>query len=339
LTVSEATNQPRQHRVVIVGAGSIGERHLRCFLATGRATVSFVEPGELRAGIAERYPAARAFAALEPALAEGVEAAVIATPAPLHVPQATRLAQAGAHLLIEKPLALTLDGVAELQQTVRQRNLIAAVAYVYRAHPALAEMATAIKSGRFGTPVQLVVVTGQNFPTYRPAYRQTYYASRSTGGGAIQDALTHLIDAGQYLVGPITRLAADAAHQVLDGVDVEDTVNVLARHGDVLASYSLNQHQAPNETTITVICDRGTARFEYHANRWRWMEHAMEDWHDEPADTLERDTLFARQANAFLNAIEGNTKPLCTLDEGMAALKANLAILKSAEQACWQQIE
>ena len=51
-------------------------------------------------------------------------------------------------------------------------------------------------------------------------------------------------------------------HQVLDGVEVEDTVHLLARHGDVLASYCMNQYQAPNETSITVVCERGTAQFQ-----------------------------------------------------------------------------
>ena len=53
------------HRVLVVGAGSIGERHLRCFLATGRARASFVEVnGELRTTIAGRYPQAKAFASI-----------------------------------------------------------------------------------------------------------------------------------------------------------------------------------------------------------------------------------------------------------------------------------
>src|SRR5215217_6265260 len=99
-------------------------------------------------------------------------------------------------------------------------------------------------------------------PFYRPAYRNTYYARRSSGGGAVQDALTHVLNAGQWLVGNIDRVVADAAHLAIEGVDVEDTVHVIARHGDLLASYSLNQHQAPNETMITVVCEGGTARFE-----------------------------------------------------------------------------
>ena len=54
------------------------------------------------------------------------------------------------------------------------------------------------------------------------------------------------------------------AHRVLEGVTVENTVHVLTRHGNVLGSYSLNQYQSPNESTITVICDRGTVRWESH---------------------------------------------------------------------------
>ncbi len=121
----------------------------------------------------------------------------------------------------------------------------------------------------------------------------------------IQDALTHVLNAGQWLVGPIDRLVADAAHQVLAGVNVEDTVHVLTRHGDVLGSYSLNQHQAPNEFSLTVVCEQGTVRWETHANRWRWMSRPDEAWHDEPHEPQPRDAAFITQAHRFLDAVEG----------------------------------
>jgi predicted dehydrogenase len=132
------------------------------------------------------------------------------------------------------------------------------------------------------------------------------------------------------------RLVADAAHQVLEGVTVEDTVHVLARHGRVMASYTLNQHQAPNESTITVVCEHGTVRSESHRNRWRWMARPDEPWHDEPVAPLSRDELFIRQANAFLDAIEGHAPPLCSLDDGIQTLRVNLAALASIEQQTWQ---
>src|SRR5581483_5050122 len=131
---------------------------------------------------------------------------------------------------------------------------------------------------------------------------------------------------------------ADAAHQVLDGVEVEDTVHLLTRQGDALGSYSLNQYQAPNEITITVICDRGTARFEFHRHRWRWLTEPGGAWHDEAIEPLERDALFIAQAHRFLDAVEGKAPPPCALDEGLQTLRVNLAALASVDHGGWQYL-
>lgn len=334
------------HDILIIGVGSIGERHLRCFQQTGRARLSLCEVNApLRETIAERYAVEHAYADLDDALAHPHDAAVIATPAPLHVPMARKLAAAGWHLLIEKPLSTSLDGVAELQDAIAKRGVTVAVGYTWRNHPALAAMRAAVQAGRFGKPLEMALVTGQHFPTFRPAYRETYYVRRESGGGAVQDALTHMIDAGQWLLGPIERLAADAAHQALPGVEVEDTVHVIARHGSeqcgqVLASYSLNQHQAPNELTLTLVCSGGTVRCEAHRQRWRWMTEPEPagQWHDEPGGPIERDQLYITQAQAFLDAMENKRRPLCTLDEGLQALHANLAVLRAVEIRTWVDV-
>ena len=325
--------------ILIVGVGSIGERHLRCLQATGRANVSLCEVNEeLQKRIAQQYGITRAYSDLESALADSHDAAVIATPAQLHVSIAARLAEAGIHLLIEKPLSTSFEGLDSLAATLAQRDLRAAVAYVLRHEPALGAMREAIHSGRFGRPVQLVATCGQHFPTYRPAYREIYYANRATGGGAVQDAMTHIMNAGQWLVGPMDRLVADAEHQVLEGVEVEDTVHVLARHGDLLATYSLNQHQAPSEIDITVICERGTCRCQLYRHRWAWMTSPDSEWHEQRFDGLERDDMFIAQANAFLDLLEGKAEPTCTLQEAAQTLTANLQVLASVEDGTWKRI-
>jgi len=322
------------HRILIIGTGSIGERHVRCFLATQRATVGIVETNaKLRPEVTARYSLTETFSSLDEALAARWDAALIATPAPSHIPIAARLADAGINLFIEKPLSTSIAGVPELIETLCHKNLVVNVGYTTRAHPGVAALRRELLTGRFGRPVQLVAVSGQHFPFYRPAYRQTYYRDHATGGGAIQDALTHAFNTGEWLVGPIDRLCADAAHQVLDGVAVEDTVNVLTRQGSVMGCYSLNQHQAPNEATTTVICERGTVRFESHTSRLRWMDQPGGEWHDETFALKDRDTLYTLQATAFLDALEGRAAPLCTLAEGAQTLRVNLAALASATQA------
>ena len=321
-------------KVLVVGTGSIGERHVRCILATNRAEVSICETNDnLRKKIANNYKIKNSYGDFTLALEAGHDAIVIATPAHLHIPMAQQAAESGLHLLIEKPLSISLNGIDRLDRTIREQKLIAGVAYVFRQYPAISAMKKALDSGRFGQPLHITVSSGQHFPTYRPAYREIYYANHAMGGGAIQDGLTHLINAVCWLAGPVERLVADCAHQVLEGVEVEDTVNVLTRHGNTLASLSLNQYQAPNEGTITVVCEHGTLRTEFHCNEWDrmcWMIDPETKWQEKFWPNFERDHAFISQANTFFNAIDGKNEMPCGLSEARHTLECNLAILESA---------
>ncbi|MEX2671646.1 MAG: Gfo/Idh/MocA family oxidoreductase [Phycisphaeraceae bacterium] len=333
------------HRVLVIGTGSIGERHVRCLQLTGRAEVGICEPNRaFRERVAETYNIGEAFDNLDASLASQWDSAVVATPAPTHIPLARSLVQAGIAPLIEKPLAVETDGATELLTDLAAGQLSAGVAYVYRAHPALGAMREAVNAGQFGKPLQMVIVAGQNFPTYRPAYAQTYYASHASGGGAVQDALTHLLNAGEWLAGPITTVAADAAHLRLADVEVEDTVHVLARHGAIMASYCLNQHQAPNECSLTLICEEGTARLDLHEHSWRWMDRPDAGWTQGDCRAMKtRDDWFTAQESAWLDTVEGSVPPLCSLEEGLQTLRVNRAVLHSIEARQWvdlpQEIE
>lgn len=319
-------------KVLVVGVGSIGERHVRCFGRTGRADLSICEVNtSLRQQVAQRYSVKHAFGELTEALNSQPDVAVICTPAHLHVPLARQVVEVGGHVLIEKPLSTSMDGIEELKQLIDRRGLVAAVAYIWRAHPALAAIKQVMEEGRFGRPVEVNVNSGQHFPYYRPSYRQTYFTSHATGGGIIQDSLTHVINACEWIVGRIDRLVADAKHLLLEGVDVEDTVHLVAQHGSVLASYCTNLYQAPNELTMTIVCEKGTCRFEHHRLRWRWMIEPETEWHDEVFEGLERDDLFVKQANVFLDAVEGKGQPLCSIEEGQQTLRVTLAALQSAK--------
>lgn len=326
-------------RVLIVGVGSIGERHLRCFAGTNRVDVGICELNrELRDTVGDRYGVTRRFASLDEAINDGFDAAVVATPAHLHIRMATQIVARSMHVLIEKPLSTTTDGIASLIEKVDGSPSIAAVAYVMRCHPALNAARDAIKSGRFGEPLQVATQLGQNFPFFRPAYRDIYYAKRETGGGAIQDALTHILNAVQWIIGPMDRVMADAAHLALEGVEVEDTVHVIARHGGVMASYAMNQHQAPNENRITVACTGGTVRIHLVENTWAWQIDPKGTWQEEVFPGLERDDLFIKQANAFLDTMQGDAPPRCTIDEAWATLNASLAILQCSDAPPWNAV-
>ncbi|QDU81384.1 4-carboxy-2-hydroxymuconate-6-semialdehyde dehydrogenase [Polystyrenella longa] len=326
-------------QALIVGGGSIGERHLRCFLDTSRVTASICDVNEsLVASLKEKYKLGDCFTDFDKALDSKPDMVVICTPAHLHIPMAQACADRGIPVLIEKPLSTNFDGIDKLITTVKEKNLPVAVAYVTRANPILQDFRKTIQSERFGKPVQLVFTSGQHFPFYRPAYKEIYYNNRATGGGAIQDALTHGLNYCEWLIGPITKLVADADHKVLEGVEVEDTVHVIARHNNVMASYTLNQYQAPNDMVLTVACTEGTLRYEPTEFRWSWQVDPAGHWTHVEFPPMERDDGFVAQAEAFVDLCEGKAEPLCSLEDGYQTLKANLAILNALDSTNWQKL-
>ena len=328
------------HDILVIGAGSIGERHIRCFLKTGRARISVCEIDRALLGRIENdYDLSQACEDLGDALLSNPRAVVIAAPAHLHISMAIRAVEAGCHLLIEKPLSTDISGVEDLKRRVLEQRLVVHVGYTFRHHPLVAKVKDQIDQGRWGLPLQLTIVSGQHFPTYRPAYRDIYYARHETGGGAIQDALTHFLDTAQWWLGSIDRLTGDMEHLSLKGVEVEDTVNVLARHGNIMASYNFNQHQYPNESIFTLVCEKGTLRLELCANRLRIMDRPDGEWEDEISNAFQRDDIFVNQANSFLDAIEGQPSISCTIDEAKHTIGCQMALLEEAKQSPrWQTV-
>ena len=323
------------HSVLVVGCGSIGERHLRCFQKTGRAHVAGCDPSdELRGTIARTYDV-KTNADFASALTPEVDAVVICTPPPLHIPMALAALAAGKHVLIEKPLAADFTGVAELLAAAAQSDRHVAVAYVQHVYPFLQAARAFLQQGPLG-PIKHVTFTGgSHFPTGRPAhtvhYSKTYYANRSTGGGVIQDAITHTANFVESVIGPTDTLYCDCAHQALPEVTIEDTVNITARHGDILVIYALNQFQAPSENTLQFHTALGSVKIEYHHQRWGVLRLGESDWTWHEGAVPERDSHFEAQAHAFLDQIEGQPTRLCSLSAAVQTLRFNLAAIASAD--------
>lgn len=315
--------------VLIIGCGSIGERHLRTFLKTGRCRAVACDN---RPAILEKMAATYGC----PTTADwrqglaGADAVVVATPAPVHVPIATEVLRAGRHCLIEKPLALNLDGMDGLCAARDASGKACRVAYVNHSRPEPRAIKAFLATGAFGRVRAATIITGQHFPTFRPAYREIYYNNHAQGGGAIQDAITHMINLGEWLLGPTESLLCDAGHQVLDGVDVEDTVAIVARNRDgAIVTYTLNQFQAPNEATLQFNAEKGSLVAEYHRSRWGRLALGEKEWTWESFPPLERDDPFIIQAGDFLDACAGRPTPMATLEEGIQAVKFNLAAFTS----------
>ena len=328
-------------KILIVGAGLIGRRHLEAFRETDRAKLSACETDVVRrAAAAREFSLPDTFAQLDDALQLSWDGAVVATPAHTHVSIARTLTDRGVPVLLEKPVAVTSNGLHAWQAAVEARRVPVMIGFVYRSHPLLIALREELRAGRIGRPVQLIAQRGAHLPARRADYADTYYARVEQGGGVVQDILSHLYNAAEWLVGPMDCVAADMAHLCLAGVEVDDTVHVIARHGPVLASYTVNQHQPAAEFTLTINGTQGSLRARFHEHCWDRATKPDAGWSSHALPPLSPVEWFTRQAETFLDVIEKKQVPPCSLTEGVTTLHAVQATLQAGTpQRGWVNVK
>lgn len=211
-------------RFALIGCGMIANFHATAIERIPEAELVGVFD-EYRPG-AERFAQTRPvriFDTLEALLAsDEVDAVGICTPSGLHTAQAVQAMRAGKHIVVEKPMSLTLADADLLIQTAGETGVKVCVISQFRFSEAVQEIRRAIEAGAFGT-----IVSGSLQMKY---YRsQEYYASggwRGTwamdGGGCLMNQGIHGVDMFRYLMGPVKSITALTKTQTRN-VEVEDS--------------------------------------------------------------------------------------------------------------------
>lgn len=330
-------------KVVVIGTGGIGRRHIRGLIASGRAELTLVEPHDARrAEAVALYAPAAAHARLDEIDLGAQDLAFICAPAHVHVPLMRACVDAGLPFLVEKPLSVSTDGVDAIIADVAARGLLARIGYVRRIAPEVIDLRRRIARGEIGAVKLAYLNSSQEFPKYRPDFRTTYYASPEMGGGAIIDAATHGFDLLVSILGPAETVSAMHDRMVLDGTRTEDTALISIRFASgAMASFTLNQFQKRNANTMEFIgtagnlmLDHSTLRFTDSDGGWNWEKDHMHGL----VPTEAHEKRFHIQAGVMLDALDGKPDTLATLAEGRDSLAIALAAKRSWDERRFVEI-
>ena len=277
---------------------------------------------------------------LQAALDQRPDAAIIANPTALHLETAIPAAQAGCHLLLEKPISHTTQGLPALRQAVQQGGGQVLVGFQFRFHPGLGQLAAWIAQDAIGRPLSFRAHWGEYLPDWHPweDYRQGYSARSDLGGGVIL-TLSHPLDYLRWLLGEVDRLWAFAAKSGALEIDVEDTAEIGLRfQNGAIGSVHLDYNQRPPAHTLEIIGTRGSLNWDnrdgcaclYQAGRRAWQRLSPEELLglERP---FERNDLFLAEMRHFLAVARREVQPACSLEDGVAALRLALA----ARQGRW----
>ena len=320
--------------ILIVGLGSIGRRHLknvRAALPQARIVVVSRSGGpHPDAGLADRV-----VSRLEDAVAEDPHCAIIAGPASEHVIAALTLASNGVHLLVEKPLSHTLEGVDELIAECAARQLVLMPGYTLRFIPSLNVLRQALASGRIGRLLVARAEVGQYLPDWRPGadYRQSVSARAELGGGAVLE-LSHEIDYLRWLAGDVKRVTALMAKVSDLEMDVEDAAEIAVEfHSGALGSISLNMLARPGGRFCRLVGETGTLEWDAIRSETRLYSAESKSWTvlSEPAGAVRND-MYRDELRHFLDCVNGLDTPRVTAADGLRALQVVVAVKQSARE-------
>ena len=326
-------------RGAVLGLGMIGRHHARLLQASSRVDFAgAADPGGDRFG-AVGDPRL-VFASLDALLAAGpVDFAIVAVPTEEHLPAVRKLAAAGIHVLVEKPLAATGAEGRELIALVQAAGVHGAVGHVERFNPALLELRRRLTGGQLGRP--FVIATERLGP----------FPDRVRDVGVVKDLATHDLDLVRWLGGsPVARVAAETQHRM--GREHEDLVLVTGALREGVAFTCAVDWLTPAKVRRTrVLGERGmlvadtlTADLTFFANgelrsEWAASEQARGvSEGDMTRYALARREPLLAELEAFCDLLGGMPDaPIVTLAEGLETVRCAEAVLASA--AAGQTVE
>jgi predicted dehydrogenase len=316
-------------RALIVGHGRIGRRHLRNLRTLSpSAEITVLR----RPGSSPNLDGAdRVLDDLEVALHPPPDLAVLAGPAPTHVPMGQVLCEAGAHLFVEKPLSHTMAGVDELLAKAAERRRVLLVGYCLRFHGALRVFRQKLEQGAIGRLLMLDVHVGQYLPLWRPDvdYRRSVSARRESGGGVLLE-LSHELDYARWLAGEVDWVSAQAARVGDLEVDVEDQATIaLGFASGARGCVHLDMLDRAARRGCRAIGTLGTIEWDAVGGSLRLFTSAEGAWADVPF--VEGD-MYLAELEHFLACVRGDSPPLVTGADARRTLGLALAASESARE-------
>jgi predicted dehydrogenase len=317
----------RDLSVLIAGCGSIGKRHARVLTGLGVQDIRACDPlAEQREAMHAQTLHVRLYDSYEAGLAGRPDVVLIGTPPKMHIPMAMQAIRAGCHILSEKPLSDTSEGIDELAALATEKNKKVMVALCFRYHDGLLKARRYLDAGRIGRLVSLRLLMGEHLPDVRPDYRNLFSARY---GGAFD--LSHEVDLAVWYAGqPVRKVLAASGNYSDIGITAPDLAEMIVDFGGTLASIHLDFFQRPRRRLTELIGTAGVITVEFA--RWEHCtvsvyEAAKGAWEREELVT-DRDDMFRAEDREFLEAVAGDRPIVNTIEEA----RKSVEIIEAAQR-------
>ncbi len=331
----------QEFRIGLVGAGTISTNHVNALNEIeGARLVAVAEPREEAGRKLAGGNNAQWYSSLEDLLAQSdVDVVVLGTPSGLHADQAVQAAQAGKHVITEKPMSITLEGADRMIEAARASGVTLSCIFQNRFNRDALRLKRGVEAGLFGQPLigNAFVYWHRKQEYYDAAggWRGTY---QMDGGGALMNQSIHTVDLLQWVMGPVESLCG-YAETLARNIEGEDTASATLRFqsGALGSIQGMTSAHKGRPVRVEIIGTEGAATLE-GSKITVWQPSREEEVLTEEDIRTTREPTdgesFARshitQMRLIFDALrEGRTPPIPG-EEARKALELVLGVYQSA---------
>lgn len=307
-------------KVLVIGCGSIGKRHINNLIRLNNIENVLVCTKNVHClDDLKNKSKIKIINSLNDVKADF---AIIANETIKHLDTAILLAEKGINLFIEKPLSCDLDKVDILKDIVEKKKLKVFIAYNLRFLGAVEYIKTLISKKTIGNLYFAKIEVGQFLPFWRPDrdYRHSYSASRLKGGGVALD-LSHEIDYMRYFFGDPCSwkvIKTKVSKLEIDSDDIFEGIYLFSNN--FLCNVHMDYLQVNKKRNIRILGDEGTMICDF-IGKYIKLVHNRKETVVSGEDMFDGDKTYMDELNHFIQSIELDTEPRIMLSDGIKALR------------------
>lgn len=308
---------------LVIGSGSIGIRHIRSLLKIGCELAAYRTK---KGNISELPPDIKNNIAIfhdeDEAFAWAPEFIIISNPTNLHLGYLLKAIDHNIDVLVEKPVAMSLDEIEIVHEKISNRKNRVAVGYNLRFHPIVNTIKDIISSKIYGNVLKADLHVGHYLPYWHPYedYR-TSFAARSELGGGVLRTLSHEIDLGRYWFGNYKEIFSKILKISDLEIDVDDYTLISAKmENSVVLNISMDYLSPVFERNGSILFEKGLLRYDFNDLEIRFAEYGKGiEWRTiEKLSGYDYNHQYESQSKHFLS---GNSTKICSLEEGIEVLR------------------
>ena len=273
------------------------------------------------------------FANHEDLLAQNLDAVIICSENAKHLEDIKLAANAGAHILCEKPIEISLAAADEIGRLIKEKNLKFMTAFPMRFDPSIVKIKNMLEQNQLGT---LYAVNGINHAQI-PRRQRAWFADKAlAGGGAVMDHTVHLVDLLRWFSGSeVKTVYAEIENLFVKDADIDtaglvtlEFVNGLIATIDASWSRPESAYPTWGHVKMQMIAEKGTLEvdaFAQHLNQYSKKTAINANWIGWGSDSTKA------MLNDFFSSIKEDREPAINYHDGYQALKVALAAYESAK--------